>query len=95
MSVNGQTAKQMLNASEGAFYVWFSDNTSYPQKLATFLNRSDLKIITLTEMYNRPWRGTTKQVVVDHRAEMHMNFRPRLRDEILEHHQLLFLNIYT
>jgi hypothetical protein len=81
----GQTTNQMLNAPKGAFYLWHSEDKSYPTKLAQHLERIDLKIISPDEMYNRPWKGTTKQVIVDHYALLILQFRYKLRDEIVAH----------
>jgi hypothetical protein len=45
----GETTKQMQNAPEGAYFVWYNDELAYPIKLATFLGREDLIILKRSE----------------------------------------------
>lgn len=41
----GITTRQMIEAPEGAFYVWCNSNTYYPIMLAKRLGRHDLRVV--------------------------------------------------
>lgn len=43
---SGRTTKQMLQAPQGALYIWVNDHLYYPKELAKELGRDDLTIIS-------------------------------------------------
>jgi hypothetical protein len=58
----GETTKQMLDAPENAYFVWYNDELAYPTKLATFLGREDLVILKSSIAI-----PSSEAVVIDHR----------------------------
>lgn len=40
------TSGQMLEAPLGAFYIWPNDKLHYPKRLARWLDRGDLKVVS-------------------------------------------------
>lgn len=63
----GQTATQMQGAPIRAVYVWCNDDLYYPRRLAGFLRREDLVIVSPSWLDR--WSGQpTSGLVVDHAA---------------------------
>jgi hypothetical protein len=69
---SGRTAKQMLDAPEGAIFIWCNANLLYPIKLAQCLDRPDLIIRgphalnTKSTFAGMPLTG----FIVDHACEL-------------------------
>ena len=64
----GRTTAQMLAAPAGAVYVWCNGHIGYPHALAKELKRSDLRIVSPTDVERGYLKGLRKPVVVDHAA---------------------------
>lgn len=67
----GRTTKQMLEADQGAIYVWpyAISIKSYARPLAHHLGRQDLKIIPASEFTPERCRGTSN-IVIDHATHL-------------------------
>lgn len=66
----GHTTRQMLEATKGAVYVWFSNDLSYPRHLAGHLGRTDLQIVGPSWL---EWRANVQRatyVVIDHATKL-------------------------
>lgn len=61
----GRTSRQMINAPQGAIYVWESSDIDYPKRLAHWLHRDDLTIYAHCRL---DFCAVRKHVVVDHAA---------------------------
>lgn len=75
----GRTTQQLENAPQGAIFVWCNGNLRYPQDLAQWLGRTDIKIKPfrwLDEHNVRGLRGT--KVVLDHAV---WDVNPRMSHE--------------
>lgn len=59
----GETTKQMLDAPENAYFVWYNDELAYPTKLAAFLGREDLVILKKSSAI-----PSNESFVFDHRV---------------------------
>ena len=80
----GATTRAMLAAPKNALYLWCNDRSDYPRKLAQFLNRKDLRILTTNTVINHGLKGLQRPLVVDHAFQ----FTPtmiELADEIRIH----------
>lgn len=66
----GQTTDQMRSAAKNAVFVWCASNLDYPRRLADSIGRSDLEIITPSQMHTRLCGRRVAEVVVDHAAEL-------------------------
>lgn len=63
----GRTTRQMKSAPEGAHFVWCTNNTDYPKKLALRHGRPDLKIVGRGYITSNRSMGTRPTgIVVDH-----------------------------
>ena len=70
---SGRTTKQMKSAPIGAVFVWYNDHIDYPERLAVYLQRGDLKILRLSTLDHgaQTLRGIEFfGVVVDHAADL-------------------------
>lgn len=75
----GITTMQMLAAPPGAAFVWVNSATSYPRRLAHYLGRNDLRIVSPMQVSHGALRGLRlSALVVDHAAKL----TPRQRYEI-------------
>ena len=75
----GITTMQMLAAPSGAAFVWVNCATSYPRRLAHYLGRNDLRIVSPMQVSHGALRGLRlSALVVDHAAKL----TPRQRCEI-------------
>lgn len=66
----GITTQQMQQAPQGALYVWPNHHLSYPNSLARELKRTDLKIISPSNLENQLIGARRKEVVIDHACEL-------------------------
>lgn len=67
----GATTRQMLGAPRGSVYVWVNHHLGYPRSLAAQLGRSDLEIVSPSQV--TPWLFRGREipaVVVDHAARL-------------------------
>lgn len=62
----GRTTRQMVNAPEGAVYVWVSADLDYPRHLAHRLGRDDLRIVDSKWLAREDATASTTYVVIDH-----------------------------
>jgi hypothetical protein len=70
---NGRTTRQMVEAPEGAFFVWVNHQLGYPQHLAYHLGRRDLKVVSPGWVDGVRQQGMHREsVVVDHACELSM-----------------------
>ena len=66
----GITSWQMTEAPKGAIYVWHSNVTIYPKKLAHHLDRDDLIIVGPGLFARGGWRGIrATDIVTDHQTQ--------------------------
>lgn len=65
----GITTRQMIEAPEGAFYVWCNGNTYYPRRLALHLGRRDLRVVGSDWLMNPGNVFSALDVVIDHALE--------------------------
>lgn len=65
----GITSQQMRAAEQRALYVWPNGNLYYPQQLARHLGRSDLRIVTLSTLYDLRHFSERILIVIDHAAD--------------------------
>jgi len=64
---SGRTAMQMGNAPKNAIYVCaYSDELSYMRDLAKKLGRIDLCIRPVVDFQRQFWRGSKRELVIDH-----------------------------
>ncbi len=69
MRGEGATTKQMMDAPQGAFYLWCNDNMAYPRNLAHSLQRDDLRVMPLSWLrYENLAMSRHIPLVVDHAA---------------------------
>lgn len=70
----GRTSRQMIEAPEGAFFVWCNGRTEYALSLAARLGRHDLKILSVDnwELANR---GTHLSLIFDHAHYMYPGWK--------------------
>jgi hypothetical protein len=67
----GQTALQIMEAPQGAVFIFVRGATIYPRELAVLLNRADLSIVGPSWIAEEKWRGLTLTgIVVDHAVEL-------------------------
>lgn len=68
----GITTRSILNAPDGAVYVWCNSDTWYPKTLAADLGRKDLKIVSQGFLDNERnyWNCRSKELVIDHACEL-------------------------
>ena len=67
----GRTKQQMLNAPQGAVFVWVNHHIDYPRALAYNIDRRDLKIVAPSWLDQRNTRGHEfSGIVVDHAADL-------------------------
>jgi len=68
----GTTTRAMLEAPEGAYYVWVNRNLGYPKLLASSLGRDDLKIVGPSWLGHGRQDGMHREnIVVDHAMDLH------------------------
>ena len=72
----GRTTRQMVNAPKHAVYIWVNNQTAYPRRLASMLDRKDLKIVGPDWLTLGVWRGMELTgVVLDHATELNTDGR--------------------
>lgn len=68
----GTTTNQMKSLPIGGLFVWCNNSLYYPQKLAHYIGRRDIKIVRPCWVMGQNWRGCTfPGVVVDHAYGSH------------------------
>ena len=65
----GVTTRQMMEAPQGAIYVWPNSHLDYPRRLARHLDRLDLKIVSAGSVRFETVAGKRVTMIVDHAAE--------------------------
>lgn len=75
----GQTTRQMLEAPQGAVFIWPNDALYCPKMLAYSLERQDLLIVS-PRWLDQQCAGNSRSIVVDHAAGSY--FTPRQRDTL-------------
>ena len=66
----------MVNAPKHAVYIWVNNQTAYPRRLASMLDRKDLKIVGPDWLTLGVWRGMELTgVVLDHATELNTDGR--------------------
>jgi hypothetical protein len=69
----------MVDAPQGAVFVWCNSRTHYPRELAIRLRRDDLQVVPLAWLHERNVRGCTfAGVVLDHAAHCSIEARMAL-----------------
>ena len=60
----------MQEAPQGATFVWCTDDTAYPKRLARAIKREDLQIVGVSWAREERWRGSrfSAAMVLDHAA---------------------------
>lgn len=76
---SGRTTQQMLDAPQGAIYVWCNGELRYPRELAKSLGRKDLLIHSRSCFRDGRLRGIRKPIILDHAVLL----SPREYDEFL------------
>lgn len=71
----GFTTRQMLNAPDGAIYVWPTYDLTYPRMLARYLKRNDLLVYSPSILDEKGlWlRGYNCPLVIDHACDPNHN----------------------
>jgi len=65
----GTTTKQMLDAPQGAIFVWCNGHLDYPIRLSRKHGRDDLKIVPPSWLSSERWLGQEfSGVIIDHAA---------------------------
>ena len=70
----GRTTQQMKAAEQNALYVWPNSNLYYPKELARHIGRPDLRIVSLSSLYDHRHFGERILIVIDHEAESQAMF---------------------
>ena len=64
---NGETTRQMQDATQDAVFVWCNDDLDYPKLVAARVGRSDLKIVGPNWLNDETWRSLELTgLVIDH-----------------------------
>lgn len=73
----GRTAKQMQDAPQGAFFVWpIASSRWYAERLAEYLCRKDLHVISVADLDTNELRGIEMSaLILDHAAAEFMDGR--------------------
>ena len=81
----GRTTWQMFHAPQDAIYVWCNEYLGYPNRLALFIGRPDLRIVGPSFIYpDRHYYGyDLKDIVIDHAVyNKPESYYSRLHDEL-------------
>lgn len=62
----GRTKAQMMEAPEGAIFIWCNGHTDYPKRLAKMAGREDLRIEPKEFFEGNRHSGTDKPLILDH-----------------------------
>lgn len=67
----GMTLQQLSTAEIGALFVWVNNKLGYPKRLAEFLGRSDIKIVSPSWLSkDNLLEVRVSQIVIDHAAHL-------------------------
>ena len=64
MRGSGKTTQQLQQAPQRCYFVWCASNTYYPKRLAQFLGRYDIKVVSPD--FLRIFVSTGAPIIIDH-----------------------------
>lgn len=54
---SGKTTRAMLAAPKDAVFIWVNHHLDYPKRLAKYLGREDLQIVSPNWLSDKRWQG--------------------------------------